>query len=100
MKLAEPACDLAAAAAIWSSSEEIALPTDWAFIGELGLTGEVRKVSQADLRIQEIKRLGFKTVVLPQSTPKAILEKAGADKKLKMILIARIEELPKICNSR
>lgn len=96
LKLTEPACDLAAAAAIWSSADERALPSDWAFIGELGLTGEVRKVSQADLRLQEIKRLGFKTVVLPESTPKAILDKASADSALKIKTISRIEELTRI----
>jgi len=94
LRLTEPACDLAAAAAIWSSAEDVPIPTGWVFIGELGLTGEVRKVSQVDLRIEEARRLGFKTVVIPRSTPTAITEKVGSG--VKLIPIARVEELSKL----
>ncbi len=99
LRLSEPAADLAAAAAIWSSCEEIAIPPSWVFIGELGLTGEVRRVSQMDLRIEEARKLGFNTLVLPKSTPKAILDAAAGrkgDGELKIIQVARIDELPKI----
>lgn len=77
LRLTEPACDLAAAAAIWSSAEGIKLPADWLFIGELGLTGEVRKVPQIETRIQEAKRLGFQTVIIPSSgrdLPKSVIQ--------------------------
>jgi DNA repair protein RadA/Sms len=71
LRLSEPACDLAAAAAIWSSAQERALPRDWVFIGELGLTGEVRKVGQLDVRIEEARKLGFRTVIAA-GTPKSV----------------------------
>ncbi|MBC7692192.1 MAG: DNA repair protein RadA [Methylotenera sp.] len=90
LRLSEPACDLAAAAAIWSSLEERAFPADWVFIGELALTGEARRVSQTDTRILEAKKLGFKTVVLPGNTTKAILER---DWGLRLLPIAQIREL-------
>lgn len=96
MKLSEPACDLAAAAAIWSSAENHPIPMGWVFIGELGLTGEVRRVPQTDLRVEEVKRLGFKVAVLPKNTPPNVLEKIGKDSKMKIILLNRIDELPKI----
>lgn len=103
LRLAEPACDLAAAAAIWSSFEEKAIPLGWVFLGELGLTGEVRRVSQADARIEEARRLGFKRVILPRSTSQTILDKyhrpAGKDLAqggIEVRLIARVEELPQI----
>jgi DNA repair protein RadA/Sms len=96
LRISEPACDLAAAAAIWSSYEDRPLPLGWAFVGELGLTGEVRRVSQTDLRIEEAKRLGFKAIVLPQSTPPIILERLAKEKSLKIVLIGRIDELPRI----
>ncbi len=96
LRLNEPACDLAAAAAIWSSAEERTLPSDAVFIGELGLTGEVRRVAQTDLRIQEAKRLGFKKILLPQSTPKSSLEVLMGDASIKVTFLSRIDELPKI----
>jgi DNA repair protein RadA/Sms len=96
LKLSEPACDLAAAAAIWSSAKDFALPSGWVFVGEVGLTGEVRRVSQTDLRVEEARRLGFKTVVLPKSTPRNVLERLPTDSGLKIVLTGRIEELPKI----
>jgi DNA repair protein RadA/Sms len=96
LRLNEPACDLAAAAAIWSSAEDRALPLGWVFLGELGLTGEVRRIPQADLRVEEARRLGFKTVVLPRSTPQNLLERYAGDSQLKIILLGQVEELPKI----
>ena len=96
LRLTEPACDLAAAAAIWSSAQDHAIPIDWIFIGELGLTGEVRRVAQSDVRIDEAKKLGFKTVVLPKSTPKSILDKYENMPGLRLIQLARIDELGKI----
>lgn len=96
LKLSEPACDLAAAAAIWSSAKERALPLGWVFIGELGLTGEVRAVSQTEMRLLEARRLGFGTVVLPATTPKVIYEKLAANAELKVVLIARVQELSSI----
>jgi DNA repair protein RadA/Sms len=94
LRLTEPACDLAAAAAIWSSYEERALPSDWVWIGELGLTGEVRRVTQLETRILEAKKLGFKTVVLPKSALERLSKSAAEG--LKLIPLARIAELPRI----
>ncbi len=92
MRLQEPACDLAAAAAIWSSATKRSFPGDWLFIGELGLTGEVRRVSQTDVRVEEAKKLGFKTIVLPASTPKSALERVKGS-GLKLEFVARVDEI-------
>ncbi|MFZ9594717.1 MAG: DNA repair protein RadA [Bdellovibrionia bacterium] len=96
LKITEPACDLAAVAAIWSSFEERALPLGWAFVGEVGLTGEVRRVSQCDLRVEEAKRQGFQGVVLPRSLSKSVLDRIEGSAALKIRAIDRIEELPKL----
>src|SRR5690606_34505455 len=56
LRLSEPAVDLAAVAAIWSSVEEVSIPGDWLFLGELALTGEVRRAPQMDVRIAEAKK--------------------------------------------
>jgi DNA repair protein RadA/Sms len=98
-RLNEPACDLAAAAAIWSSAEDRALPLGWVFVGEVGLTGEVRRVSQTDLRIEEAKRLGFNTIVIPESSHRAILEKYKKDPTVKIITISQMDELPGLFSS-
>ncbi len=92
LKLSEPACDLAAAAAIWSSYANFAIPNGWLFIGELGLTGEVRRVSQPEARIEEAKKLGFKAVVVPKSSAERLGKISGVD----LITIQRIDELPQI----
>ncbi len=65
IKLDEPAVDLAVAAAVASSAMNVPLPEDMAFFGELGLTGEIRTVTQASRRIAEIAKMGFKRCMLP-----------------------------------
>lgn len=63
IKITEPAIDLAVAAAIISASLNKPLPESSIFFGEIGLSGEVRKVSQADMRIKEALKLGFNRVI-------------------------------------
>ena len=60
LRLFEPAGDLAVAAAIASSVYDIALPQGAVFVGELGLGGEIRAVSQAERRLAEAAQLGMK----------------------------------------
>jgi DNA repair protein RadA/Sms len=66
LKISEPAIDLAIAAAIASSFRDVSLRADTALIGEIGLSGEMRMVSQADARIKEAINLGFKRIVIPK----------------------------------
>ncbi len=65
IKLDESATDLAVACAIASSFRDEPLPQDMAFFGEIGLTGEIRTVTQASRRIAEIQKMGFKRCMLP-----------------------------------
>ncbi|MCI8400104.1 MAG: DNA repair protein RadA [Oscillibacter sp.] len=65
LSLDEPAADLAAVVALASSYLDRAVPSDLAAIGEVGLTGELRSVSQLSQRISEVRRLGFKRCVVP-----------------------------------
>ena len=55
----EPAADLGVVAAILSSVRNAPVEAGWAFFGEVGLGGEVRRVAQAEKRLQELARLGF-----------------------------------------
>ncbi|MBE6913784.1 MAG: DNA repair protein RadA [Ruminococcaceae bacterium] len=65
LELDEPAADLATVLAIASSAKERAIGADTAAIGEVGLTGEVRSVSNVSQRLTEVARLGFKRCVIP-----------------------------------
>ncbi len=62
LKINEPAADLAICAAIISSYKDISLPKNAAYIGEVGLLGEVRNIRNLEKRSKEAKKLGFETV--------------------------------------
>lgn len=66
MKMTEPAIDLGICLAIVSSYKDIVIPDHVMVFGEIGLSGEIRAVSMAGQRVQEAKKLGFETVVLPE----------------------------------
>ena len=66
IRINEPAIDLGVVLAIVSSSRDQAIDEKVLAFGEVGLSGEVRAVSQAAQRVQEAKKLGFTTVILPE----------------------------------
>ncbi len=66
IRISEPAIDLGVVLAIVSSSRDQAIDEKVLAFGEVGLSGEVRAVSQAAQRVQEAKKLGFTTVILPE----------------------------------
>jgi DNA repair protein RadA/Sms len=66
VRLQEPAGDLAVAAALASSVYDRALPADAVFIGEVGLGGEVRPVSQVERRVAEAANMGMHRVFLAE----------------------------------
>jgi len=67
LQIDEPAIDLGVVAALLSSQRNLPIAHDVVVFGEVGLLGEVRSVSQADLRAREAAALGFRRVILPQS---------------------------------
>ncbi len=64
IKIDDPAIDLAVAAAILSSNNDLPIPSSWAFAGEVGLTGEVRPVTRIEQRIGEAEKLGFEKIFI------------------------------------
>jgi DNA repair protein RadA/Sms len=66
--LKDPCVDLGIAAAILSSYRERPLPVDMVFIGELGLSGEIRPVPFLDARLKEVEKMGFKRAVIHSGT--------------------------------
>jgi len=75
IKLTEPGLDLACVAAIASSFYDRPVADDTVVIGEVGLGGEVRAVSQIERRVMEAKRLGFARCILPAHNLKTFREK-------------------------
>ena len=73
--LDEPAVDLPVALALISSLKDTVIPAGNVAFGEVGLTGEIRSVSNADLRISEAARLGFKRVIVPYHNLKSITKR-------------------------
>lgn len=67
LKIDEPAADLAIALAIASSVGDVPIPADMAFIGEIGLSGELRAVGKTSMRIREAVKLGFKRLLVPRT---------------------------------
>lgn len=66
LRISEPAADLAVAAAITSSMKDQAVRADTVMIGEVGLSGELRMVSQMHSRLKEAANLGFKRAIIPR----------------------------------
>ncbi|MDX1992512.1 MAG: DNA repair protein RadA [bacterium] len=66
MKVTEPASDLAMAMAMASSYYDKAIPADLAIVGEVGLSGEIRAVSQLPMRLNEAAKIGFKRALVPR----------------------------------
>ena len=88
-KLDEPGADLAVVAAIASSFRNKTIDPSTVFFGEVGLTGEVRSVSQMDKRITESHRLGFKRCIVPK------LNKSNAPnqiKEMEIIMVSTVEQ--------
>ncbi len=88
VKVDEPAADLGIAIAIASSFNNKVIPNEMVMIGELGLGGEVRGVSQFDSRLKEAERLGLKSAIIPKDNSKD----ASGVKSLKMIKASSLVE--------
>ena len=77
LSLSEPAADLALCMAVASSYTDRPVPGDWAVMGEVGLAGEVRGISQLERRVAECQRLGFTHILCPQDSARHIKAPEG-----------------------
>jgi DNA repair protein RadA/Sms len=68
LQVGEPAADLAVAVAIASSRKDRPIAADVALVGEVGLSGELRAVSQLTARLKEAAKLGFRRCIIPRTT--------------------------------
>jgi DNA repair protein RadA/Sms len=67
VRIDEPAVDLGIAASLASSFLDRPIPSNTIIFGEVGLTGEIRAVSQAPIRVKEAEKLGFTRCLLPKN---------------------------------
>lgn len=88
LKINEPSIDLGICLVTISSFKNISIPKDMAIMGEVGLTGEVRRINFIEKRIKEAEKLGFKTCVIPESNKKDLKD----DYKLDIISVRNINE--------
>ena len=79
LRLNEPSVDLGMILVTASSFKNIPIPKDVVIIGEVGLTGEVRRVNLIEKRLKESEKLGFKTCIIPESNKKLLKDKFKLD---------------------
>ena len=89
MRIDETACDLAVLCAVFSSFSAKALREDSLVLGEVGLTGELRPISDLEKRLSDASRLGFKTCVLPGASKPAV---SRLPLKLEYIFVDKLSE--------
>jgi DNA repair protein RadA/Sms len=88
LRIEDPGIDLGIVAAIVSSYESMPISNKICFIGEIGLSGEIRAVSRIEQRIGEAEKLGFETVYLSKFN-----KLPSQQFKIKLVEITRLEEL-------
>lgn len=97
LKVVEPAIDLAIVLAVVSSFWNKALPPKLIAFGEVGLSGEVRAVSQAPQRLQEAEKLGFEVCLLPNGNLTDDLLGQMERKKMKVIGVSTVQDALEYC---
>ena len=91
IRVLEPALDLAIIMAIASSFKDIPIDPNTAVLGEVGLAGEIRMVNQAEKRIQEVLKMGFKRCIIPQGNLKT-LNNYLSKEELEIIGVKTVQE--------
>lgn len=90
LKVEDPSIDLAVIASLLSSYEDIPVPHQICFAGEVGLNGEIRAVNRIEQRIAEAEKLGFEKIIVSR------FNKKGFDKsqyKIEVVALSRVDEL-------
>jgi DNA repair protein RadA/Sms len=90
IKVEDTSIDLAVIVALLSSYEDVALPTNICFAGEVGLSGEIRAISKIEQRIAEAAKLGFDKIVLSKNNAKNLPKHTG---NLQIVTCGTVEEV-------
>lgn len=88
LKVTDTACDMSVVAAVLSSTFDIPVSSDICFAGEVGLSGEIRPVSQTDRRVAEAARLGFRKIFVSKY--------AAVENVPKSISVVKVADVPEL----
>lgn len=92
LKVEDPSIDLAVLSALLSSYEDVAIPHQICFAGEVGLSGEIRAVNRTDQRIAEAEKLGFEKIIISRYSQKGM---SKTKFNIEVIPMGRVEEVYK-----
>jgi len=90
LKVHDPSIDLAVVAAVLSSSEDLSLPRQTCFAGEVGLSGEIRPINRIDQRIAEADKLGFKSIFISKHHQ---LSQSALSGKMKVHSVGHVRDM-------
>ncbi|HWR33887.1 MAG TPA: DNA repair protein RadA [Chitinophagaceae bacterium] len=90
IKVEDPSIDLAVLCALLSSYEDVPLPQQICFAGEVGLSGEIRAVNRIDQRIAEAEKLGFQKIIVSKYNQKGLSKQKFG---IEIVTMARVEEV-------
>ena len=90
LRVTDPACDMAVAVAILSSNFDLSIPLDSCFCAEIGLSGELRPVSQVQRRIAEAKKIGFKRIYISSFNKEGSWDETGIE-------VVPVSDIPALC---
>lgn len=90
LRVEDPAIDLSVIAALLSSFDDVPLPHDICFAGEVGLNGEIRAVNRIEQRIAEAEKLGFEKIIVSKFNKKGF-EKNGF--KIEVVAFGKVDEV-------
>ena len=89
LKVEDPSIDLAVLCALLSSYEDVAIPHNICFAGEVGLSGEIRAVNRIEQRIAEAEKLGFEKIIVSKYNQKGLGKKKF---DIEVVTIGRVDE--------
>lgn len=90
IKLDDPSLDLAVLSALLSSYEDIPIPSQVCFAGEVGLSGEIRAVNRIEQRITEAEKLGFEKIIISKYNQKSVVKNKF---NIEIITLGKVDEL-------
>jgi DNA repair protein RadA/Sms len=90
LKVEDPSIDLAVLTSLLSSYEDVPIPHNICFAGEVGLSGEIRAVNRIEQRIAEAEKLGFEKIIVSKYSGKDLAQKRF---NIEVISMGRVEEV-------
>ena len=90
LKVEDPSIDLAVLCALLSSYEDVAIPQNTCFAGEVGLSGEIRAVNRIEQRIAEAEKLGFEKIIVSKYNQKGLSKQRF---NIDVIMMGQVDEV-------